>query len=134
MPVSGSEVATRFTALGATCIGIRRRPELGTPPGFARVAGLSALDDELPTANVLVVAAPMTDHTRGVINGQRLDLLPPHAVVANVARGTLLDEGALAQRLASGRLRGVAAVLDVFEQEPPSGDRSTLAGSFVPHS
>jgi phosphoglycerate dehydrogenase-like enzyme len=112
----GGEVATRLSALGATCIGVRRRPDAGTPAGFARVAGLDALDSLLPAADALVLAAPLTPVTRGLIGATRLDLLPGHAVVVNVARGPLLDQGALSDRLASGRLRG--AVLDVFEREP----------------
>src|SRR3546814_758551 len=39
----GQAVATRFTALGATCVGVRRRPELGVPPGCARVVGTDSL-------------------------------------------------------------------------------------------
>jgi phosphoglycerate dehydrogenase-like enzyme len=112
----GSEVATRFSALGATCVGIRRRPELGVPAGFARVAGPDAIDAELPRADVVVVAAPFTGETNGLLDARRLDLLPTHAIVANVARGALVDEAALAARLADGRLRG--AVLDVFGLEP----------------
>jgi hypothetical protein len=50
----GSAVATRFAALGAVCTGVRRRPALGVPAGFARVVGPSAVDAELPGADVLV--------------------------------------------------------------------------------
>ena len=112
----GAEVATRFRALGATCVGLRRRPELGIPAGCARVAGPEALDAELPHADVVVVAAPMTAQTAGLLDAKRLDLLPPNAIVVNVARGALVDEAALVARLESGRLRG--AVLDVFDPEP----------------
>jgi phosphoglycerate dehydrogenase-like enzyme len=112
----GAEVARRFTAVGATCVGVRRRPELGAPAGFARVVGHAAIDAELESANVVVVAAPMTAITRGVLTAERLDLLPPDAIVVNVSRGGLIDEEALAARLAGGRLRG--AVLDVFQNEP----------------
>ncbi len=116
----GTEVAIRCSALGATCVGIRRRPELGPPQGFSRVVGLGELDAELPQADVVVVAAPMTRETAGLLTAERLDLLPRHAILVNVARGTLVDERALAERLASGRLRG--AVLDVFEREPLASD------------
>ncbi len=112
----GSEVATRLTALGATCVGVRRRPERGVPTGFARVTGPDAIDAELPRADVVVVAAPFTGETSGLLDARRLDLLPANAIVANVARGGLMDEAALAVRLADGRLRG--AVLDVFSEEP----------------
>jgi phosphoglycerate dehydrogenase-like enzyme len=130
----GSEVATRFRALGATCVGIRRRPELGVPPGFARVTGPEALDRELAEADVVVVAAPLTASTGGLLTGGRLDLLPRGAIVANVARGALVDEAALAARLADGRLRG--AVLDVFGQEPlaPSSPLWQLRSALLtPH-
>jgi phosphoglycerate dehydrogenase-like enzyme len=130
----GSEVAKRFQALGARCVGIRRRPERGVPPGFARVNGPDALDAELPNADVVVVAAPMTPATNGLLTGARLDRLPRHAIVVNVARGTLVDEAALAERLAAGRLRG--AVLDVFSDEPlaPSSPLWQLRSALLtPH-
>jgi phosphoglycerate dehydrogenase-like enzyme len=112
----GSELARRLTALGATCTGIRRRPALGAPEGFARVAPPDALDAELPLHDVLVLAAPATEETRELVTAARLDRLPWGAIVVNVARGALLDEDALAARVAAGRLRG--AVLDVFRREP----------------
>lgn len=112
----GGAVAERLTALGVSCVGIRRRPELGAPDGFERVSGLDALDDELASADLLILAAPLTPATRQLLTGDRLDRLPPDAIVVNVARGALVDERALADRLVSGRLRG--AVLDVFEEEP----------------
>jgi phosphoglycerate dehydrogenase-like enzyme len=112
----GSEAARRLTALGATCTGVRRRPALGTPPGFARVVGPEALETELPAADVLVLAAPLTADTTELMTRERLELLPRNAIVVNVARGALVDEEALTDLLAAGRLRG--AVLDVFRKEP----------------
>ena len=112
----GGAVAQRLSALGAACVGVRRRPELGAPRGFERVVALDALDDELPGADLLVLCAPLTPDTDRLMTAARLDRLPPDAIVVNVARGALVDEEALAARLASGRLRG--AVLDVFAREP----------------
>ncbi len=112
----GGEVATRFSALGARCVGVRRRASLGTPPGFERVVSFDELDGELAGADVVVLAAPLTPETRGLLTAGRLDRLPKDAIVVNVSRGALLDERALTERLAAGRLRG--AVLDVFEKEP----------------
>ncbi len=112
----GSEIARRCSAFGARCTGVRRRPELGPPPGFERVVGPDALDAELPAADVLIVSAPSTERTAGLIDARRLDALPAGAIVANVGRGSLMDENAVAERARSGRLRG--AVLDVFATEP----------------
>ena len=112
----GTAVAERLAALGAHCTGIRRRPERGAPAGFAAVAGPAELDALLPTHDILVLAAPATSETRELVTATRLDRLPPGAIVVNVARGSLVDESALAERVASGRLRG--AVLDVFREEP----------------
>jgi phosphoglycerate dehydrogenase-like enzyme len=116
----GRAVARRLSALGARCAGLRRRPELGAPDGFERVQGPDALDDELRVADVVVLSAPLTAATSGLLTAARLDLLPEDAIVVNVARGSLLDERALAERLRAGRLRG--AVLDVFGAEPLPAD------------
>jgi phosphoglycerate dehydrogenase-like enzyme len=112
----GGATAERLTALGAKCTGVRRRVGLGTPPGFDRITSLDQIDAELPKHNVVVLAAPLTPETKDLLTAERLDLLPPETIIVNVARGAQLDEGALVERLVSGRLR--AAVLDVFRQEP----------------
>lgn len=112
----GTEAATRFTALGATCVGIRRHPERGAPRGFERVAGPDEIDAELPAADVVVLAAPLTGESRGVMTAERLRRMRRGAVLVNVARGALVDEDALVEVLRGGHLRG--AVLDVFREEP----------------
>lgn len=112
----GSAIADRMTAFGASCIGARRNISRGAPRPFERVIPLDALDDELPRADVVVLAAPLTEETRGLLCARRLRLLPRHGIVANVARGGMLDEDALAELVRKGALRG--AVLDVFESEP----------------
>ena len=112
----GGEVALRLSALGAHCIGVRRRPELGAPTGFARVVGPDEWAALLPESDLLVIAAPATPSTRSLVTGRLLDRLPREAIVVNVARGSLLDEEALADRIERGTLRG--AVLDVFSVEP----------------
>lgn len=116
----GSEAARRLSALGARCVGARRRTSLGAPDGFERVVGLGSIDAELTSADVVVLAAPLTEQTKGVLNERRLDLLRERAIVVNVARGALIDETALIERLRSGRLRGAA--LDVFQEEPLASD------------
>ena len=112
----GGETGRRLAALGARVTGVRRRVELGPPPGFDRVVTLADLDRELPAHDVVVLAAPLTPQTSGLLTATRLDMLPRHAIVVNVARGAMLDEVALVDRLERGKLRG--AVLDVFREEP----------------
>jgi phosphoglycerate dehydrogenase-like enzyme len=69
---------------------------------------------------VLVVGAPHTTETAGVVTRDILERLPQHAIVVNVSRGSLLDESALLELLDRGRIRGAA--LDVFGTEPlPAG-------------
>ena len=116
----GSETARRLSALGATCVGLRRRPERGAPAGFASVRGLDALDEALPSADVVVLAAPVTPRTDGLLDARRIARLRAGAIVVNVARGSLLDAPALIERLRAGTLRG--AVLDVFREEPLAPD------------
>ena len=112
----GQATAVRLAAFGAKCVGVRRRPEQGPPAGFERVVGPDQLDDELPHADVLILAAPLTGQTARLMTHERLERLPRGAIVVNVARGALMDEEAVADLLESGWLRG--AVLDVFETEP----------------
>ncbi|HEX2780558.1 MAG TPA: D-2-hydroxyacid dehydrogenase [Gemmatimonadaceae bacterium] len=112
----GSAIARALTALGARCVGVRRRPERGTPEGFERVVGPGALDRELADAQVVVLATPSTAETKELLDRNRIERLRTDAIVVNVGRGSLLDEEALADALEAGRLRG--AVLDVFREEP----------------
>ncbi|MHB1073885.1 MAG: D-2-hydroxyacid dehydrogenase [Gemmatimonadaceae bacterium] len=112
----GREVAVRATAFGARCTGIRKHPGRGVPAGFSHVIGPEGLDDALPEADVLVLAAPFTEETSALLDARRLARLPPGAFVVNVARGALVDEAALVAALRAGRLGG--AVLDVFAREP----------------
>jgi phosphoglycerate dehydrogenase-like enzyme len=112
----GSEVARRVAAFGARCVGVRRHPGRGAPAGFERVVGPESLDDELPAADIVVLAAPLTSDTAGVLSADRIGRLPQSAIVVNVARGALVDEDALAAAVGARRLRG--ALLDVFKREP----------------
>lgn len=112
----GGQVAIRLHALGATCVGVRRYTERGAPPGFERVITTVDLDAELPLADVVVLAAPLTRESAGLFSAERLKRMKNGSILVNVARGALVDEDALADVLRSGHLRG--AVLDVFRDEP----------------
>lgn len=89
----------------------------------------------LPRADWLLLACPLTDRTRGLIDAAALALLPPGARLVNVSRGEVVDESALIEALRSGALAG--AYLDVFEQEPLPAESPlwTAANVIVtPHS
>ena len=111
----GRAVARRGVALGMRVAGTRRNGGDG-PAGVEVLVGDGALDRLLPRSDVLVVTVPLTGETRGMIGAAELARLPAGAVLVNVARGGVVDEAALAEALASGRLRG--AGLDVFAREP----------------
>ncbi|WIM94090.1 NAD(P)-dependent oxidoreductase [Actinoplanes oblitus] len=106
-------LAPLLAALGARVTGVARTA--GERHGFPVVtaAGFPAL---LPTADVLISILPATPATAGALGAAVLDLLPPHAWVVNVGRGSTLDEAALLAAVQSGRIAGAA--LDVFATEP----------------
>jgi phosphoglycerate dehydrogenase-like enzyme len=81
-----------------------------------RVLGPDGLPDLLAESDFVVLAAPLTPETEGMINDETLALTKPGAWVINVARGRLIDERALLRALREGRIGG--AVLDTFAEEP----------------
>jgi len=83
------------------------------------VFGVADLDGLLPSADIVVLVTPLSAETRGLLDAQRLALLPDGALVVNVGRGAVLDTSAILAETVSGRLR---AALDVTDPEPlPSG-------------
>lgn len=116
----GRAVARRCTALRMVVRGIRRHPVLPRPRGVRWVGGPADLARLAGQSDVLVITAPLTAETRGLVTGDVLDLLPPGAFLINLARGGLVDEAALLDRLDNGRLGG--CVLDVTRREPLPAD------------
>jgi phosphoglycerate dehydrogenase-like enzyme len=113
----GAEVASMAAALKMHVIGIREHPERGTA-GAHEVVGYAALDEVLGRADFVVLAAPLTERTRHLIDTRRLSLFKPTAFLINVSRGALVDEAELVKALRNARIAGAA--LDVFEEEPLS--------------
>lgn len=109
----GLEVARLGAAFGMRVTGMRRTPRGDEP---CETLPLAAIDDWLPRLDVLVVAVPLTDETRGLLDARALGRLAPGALVVNVGRGPIVDEPALVEALRSGHLGG--AGLDVFAEEP----------------
>nr|WP_128561026.1 glyoxylate/hydroxypyruvate reductase A [Methylobacterium crusticola] len=110
----GAAAALELARQGFAVSGWSRTPK--ALPGVRSVAGDDALPGFLAQTEILVVMLPLTPGTRGLLDAARLALLPAGAKVINVARGPILDEAALLDGLASGRLGG--ATLDVFATEP----------------
>lgn len=111
----GTEVAARCVALGARTLGLRRRAE-GGPEGVEVLAGREGFRRLLAESDALVVTAPETPETRGLLNAEALASMKEGSILVNVARGSIVNEAALVQALRNGPLRG--AGLDVFSVEP----------------
>lgn len=88
----------------------------GTEADPTELFPMDRLDEVLRRSDILVVVVPLTELTRGMIGPAQLDALPRGALVVNIARGGIVDEEALRDRLRDGRIGGVA--LDVFDDEP----------------
>jgi glycerate dehydrogenase len=87
-----------------------------TVPGSASKERVP-LREALPLADVVTLHCPLTPSTRGMVDREFLRALKADAILVNTSRGPLVDEAALGEALAAGRLGGVA--LDVLEREPP---------------
>jgi phosphoglycerate dehydrogenase-like enzyme len=112
----GQEIGRLCRAFGLRTLGIRRDAAAGPPPGFDAAAGFAALPDLLPQTDWLILACPLTETTRGLIDARAFARLPPGRHLVNVSRGGVVEEDALLAALCSGHLAG--AFLDVFTMEP----------------
>ena len=116
----GRQVTATFAALGVQVWGLGRDGGHYDIDGLSRVIGRAELDAALPDTDLLILCCPLTPQTEGLIGREQLALLPPHAVLVNVSRGQVVDQDALSDALAGGRLGG--ACLDVFTPEPLPAD------------
>ncbi len=128
----GSEVARRALALGMRVLAVREHPEKDNdgvllsertpgarvegPLRSPQIFGPVGLDEVLAQSDFLVLVAPLTARTRGLIDAERLSRMKPGAYLLNVSRGPLIDDAALLSALRERRIAGAA--LDVFADEP----------------
>jgi phosphoglycerate dehydrogenase-like enzyme len=113
----GRAVAARARPLGMRVLALRRRPELSRQdPLVDEPLAVDQLPELMSRADDVVVAAPLTPQTAGLVGREAIAAMKPTAVLVNVGRGPTVDEAALVDALAGGRIRGAA--LDVFETEP----------------
>ena len=127
----GRAVADRAVAFGMR-VAFWQRPGAAArdvPSGWTPLA----LESLLATSDVVSIHVPLISETRHLISGAALGLMKPTAYLVNTARGPVVDELALADALAAGRLAGAA--LDVFEREPhvPEALRRLENVLLVPH-
>src|SRR5216117_3005545 len=117
----GRAIAQRARPFGMKVLALRRHPERSPDDPF--VDGVLPLDRKLDLvrrSDYVAVAAPLTKETRGLIGPAEFAAMKSAAVVINVGRGPVIDEGAMIQALSEKRIRG--AGLDVFDAEPlPAG-------------
>jgi glyoxylate reductase len=122
----GRAVAARATGFGMRVLHHARRPT-------GKSGYVADLDELLAESDIVSLHTPGGAETNHMIDARRLDLMKPTAVLVNTARGTVVDEAALADALHAGRL--FAAGLDVYEREPVIDERLLSAPRTVllPH-
>lgn len=128
----GAALTRMLGPLGARVVGVNRS---GRPlEGAARTVTVEQLGDAVADADVVVLAAALTDATRGLVDAALLRRMSAGALLVNVARGGLVDTAALVDALRAGTIAGAA--LDVTEPEPLPDDHPLwdLPGALVtPH-
>jgi phosphoglycerate dehydrogenase-like enzyme len=105
----GAAVEARLAGFEVEVLRVARRAR----PGVTPYEELPAL---LPRADVVVICVPLNDQTRGMVDAAFLARMPDGALLVNMARGGVVDTGALVSEVLTGRL---CAALDVTEPEPP---------------
>lgn len=129
----GQAVARRARAFGIEIHYHNRTP---INPHVEKELGATywdSLDQMLANMDIVSVNCPHTPATYHLLSRRRLELLRAHAYVVNISRGEIIDESALAEMIAEGRLAG--AGLDVFEKEPRPNEKLMAAPNVVllPH-
>jgi phosphoglycerate dehydrogenase-like enzyme len=116
MGAIGHAVVERLQGFDVDTIGVRYTPEKGGPTDEVIGFDEEAFHDALARTDYLVVATPLTDTTRGLVDEAAVHTLPPESVLVNVARGGVVDTDALVCALQKQSIRGAA--LDVTDPEP----------------
>lgn len=110
----GQELARKAKAFDMKIVGLKRTVE--PLENFDEVRSLHDLKDALPTADFVVILAPLTKETRGLMGYKELSCMKKEGILINVARGPLVVEEDLIKILREKKIRG--AGLDVFSKEP----------------
>jgi phosphoglycerate dehydrogenase-like enzyme len=117
----GRACAERARAFGMRVVALRRNLEAARlDPLVDEAVSLDRRAEVMAEADYVVIAAPLTPQTRGLVGAREIAAMKPSAVLINVGRGPIVDEAALVSALEQGRIRGAA--LDVFTTEPLPSD------------
>ena len=111
----GQDIARKAKAFDMEVICVTRALSPAVPE-IDRVVSREKVDKILPSADVVMVAMPLDDGTRGFVSAERIALMQATAILVNISRGKVVDEAALARAVAEGRIMG--AGLDAFAVEP----------------
>jgi len=114
----GRAVATRVRAMGMHVLALRRHLQASDEPEplVDQLYSADQRNEMIPQCDYVVVAAPLTDETRGLIGPAEFSGMKETAVVINLGRGPVIEEGAMIKALSEHRIKGAA--LDVFDEEP----------------
>ena len=116
----GQNVAKRLKALGAACVRGLDRTNVAPTADFDEMYANPDFAKALEGADIVTASLPNTPATRELISAAHFDAMKDGAVFVNAGRGLTVDQKALTENLASGKLAG--AVLDVFQVEPLPAD------------
>ena len=126
----GQRVAQIAQAFGMKVKTLTSKAAEALPNGIEK----ATIEELLATSDVLSLHCPLTDNTRHLINAATLQQMKPSAILINTGRGPLIDDQAVAEALAEGRLAAFCA--DVLTEEPPKADNPLLSqpNAFItPH-
>ena len=125
----GREVARLIKPFGVTILAVKRNPDMPDEQGYSientgdlkgalpdKIFGPDKLHEVLRLSDYVVLAVPLTNETRGMIDAPALAAMKPGSCLINIARGGVVDERALIAALKEGVIAGAA--LDVFDEEP----------------
>ena len=110
----GREIAKRAKPFGVDIVGARRSAT--DDPLADRIITMSNIHEVLPSADVVVIACPLSDETRGLVDKEFLDRMGNGSILVNVSRGPVVNTSDLLAALDSDQ--HLRAVLDVFDTEP----------------
>lgn len=128
----GQEIAVRAKAFGMRIFGSSRQSQ--PLPNFDKVVGANEWKELLSESEFVVIAAPLTLETKGMIDMETLGLFRPDSYLINIARGAIVEESALTKALQEGWIAGAALDTVFTEPLPAESPLWTLPNVFItPH-